>query len=495
MSQPQMEKKVTDYLHKSQAMEDYWGRPITAEQLQTEMDRMAKRTKQPEVLRELFEALGNDPLVVAECLARPVLSERLTADFSVQDKTGCLKSARIKGLRSVSIATTAGNAAYNLPTISEGDPPCSDDSWTVTSTTNAPFARQYHTAVWTGSEMIIWGGYFFDGSGHYLNTGGRYDPTTDSWTGTSTTNAPTGREYHTAVWTGNEMVVWGGYDGSSYLNTGGRYNPGTDNWIATSTNDAPTPRYFHTTVWAGSEMIVWGGYNGSQLNTGGRYNPSMDSWTATSTTDAPSARYSHTAVWTGSEMIVWGGLYTNYTVNTGGRYNPGTDSWTATSTTNAPSARYLHTAVWTGSEMIVWGGASIPVGGYLNTGGRYDPGTDSWIATSTTNAPAPRFFHTTVWTGSEMIAWGGANNSGDLNTGGRYAPSTDSWTATSATDAPSARYSHTAVWTGSEMIVWGGSNLDGFLDTGGRYCAQSGPTPTPTPRVTTRPRPTPHPRP
>ena len=45
--------------------------------------------------------------------------------------------------------------------------------------------------------------------------------------------------------------------------------------------------------------------------------------------------------------------------NTGGRYNPSTDSWTATSTTNAPAARFVHTAVWTGSEMIVWGGIDI----------------------------------------------------------------------------------------------------------------------------------------
>ena len=43
------------------------------------MDRMARHTKQPEVLRELFEALGNDPFVIAECLARPVLSERFVA--------------------------------------------------------------------------------------------------------------------------------------------------------------------------------------------------------------------------------------------------------------------------------------------------------------------------------------------------------------------------------------------------------------------------------
>ena len=79
MSQAQIESKVQDYLRKSQALEDYWQRPITAEQLQAEMDRMAKHTKQPEVLRELFQALGNDPFVVAECLARPVLAERCLA--------------------------------------------------------------------------------------------------------------------------------------------------------------------------------------------------------------------------------------------------------------------------------------------------------------------------------------------------------------------------------------------------------------------------------
>src|SRR6266480_1850101 len=79
MSQTQLEKKVADYLRKSQALEGYWQRPITAEQLQAEMDRMATHTKQPELLRELFEALGNDPFVIAECLARPALVQQLLA--------------------------------------------------------------------------------------------------------------------------------------------------------------------------------------------------------------------------------------------------------------------------------------------------------------------------------------------------------------------------------------------------------------------------------
>ena len=70
----------------------------------------------------------------------------------------------------------------------------------------------------------------------FLNTGGRYNPSTDSWTATSTTNAPSGRNYHTAVWTGSEMIVWGGLMARTTLNTGGRYNPSTDSWTATSTH-------------------------------------------------------------------------------------------------------------------------------------------------------------------------------------------------------------------------------------------------------------------
>jgi hypothetical protein len=77
MSQATIEQKVQDYLRDSELLEQGWQKPITPEQLQAEMERMAQHTKQPEVLRELFAALGNDPFVIAECLARPVLSERL----------------------------------------------------------------------------------------------------------------------------------------------------------------------------------------------------------------------------------------------------------------------------------------------------------------------------------------------------------------------------------------------------------------------------------
>src|SRR4029453_14662563 len=103
-------------------------------------------------------------------------------------------------------------------------------------------------------------------------------------------------------------------------------------------------------VWAGKEIIVGGGENATRLNTGGRYNPATDSWMLTSMVNAPVARNSFTAVWTCNEMIVWGGPGDDYPfyLNTGGRYNPATDSWTSVTMKGAPAPRAVHTAVWTG---------------------------------------------------------------------------------------------------------------------------------------------------
>ncbi|HJQ24316.1 MAG TPA: BACON domain-containing carbohydrate-binding protein, partial [Blastocatellia bacterium] len=360
-----------------------------------------------------------------------------------------------------------------LPTVASAASCTSGDSWTPTSETNAPDARTAHTAVWTGSEMIVWGGV---GNSGYLNTGARYDPSTDTWTPISMVNAPASRSEFTAVWTGTEMIVWGGHN-TQELNTGGRYNPSTDTWTPLSTINAPIARRTHTAIWTGTEMIIWGGhvgYRGAGLSSGARYNPANDTWITTSTVNVASGREGHTAVWTGNEMIVWGGNSSGYVIDTGGRYNPASDSWSATSRVNDASARYHHSAVWTGTEMIVWGGFGNDDQGatYLNTGGRYNPASDSWTLTSTTLAPSLRGHHPALWTGSEMVIWGGYPIT---NTGGRYNPATNTWREMDAAAAPSGRYDHSAVWTGTEMIVWGGSTSTGGTtistsDTGGRYC-------------------------
>ena len=48
------------------------------------------------------------------------------------------------------------------------------------STFGAPAPRDDHVEVWTGSRLVIWGGY--GGGATVVNSGGSYDPASDTWT-------------------------------------------------------------------------------------------------------------------------------------------------------------------------------------------------------------------------------------------------------------------------------------------------------------------------
>jgi N-acetylneuraminic acid mutarotase len=331
-------------------------------------------------------------------------------------------------------------------------PAAAQGTWVPTTANGVPAARASHVAVWTGTRMIIWGG-----TSGFGAQGGLYDPVANSWAATSTTGVPVITGTQTAVWTGTKMIVWGGSSGG-VNSTAGLYDPATNQWSAISSTGAPAARERHTAVWTGTKMIVWGGVDGANpLGTGGAYDPATNTWSAVATAGAPAARYWHAAAWTGTRMIVWGGRPAGAgfpVTNTGGVYDPATNSWSATSTTGAPTGRVFPTAVWARSKMVVWGGND---GGYADTGGVYDPATNAWSATATSGAPSGRQNHTAVWTGHRMVVWGGAGSSlVTTNTGGAYDPVANTWTATAQTGAPIARFLHTAVWTGSQMIVWGG---------------------------------------
>ena len=472
----QIEAKVRQYLQASEAMEQD-GQALVPQRLQAEIIRMASQTRRPAMLRELWAALGNDPFIIAECLARPLLLDRLRdssvsnlrkVDLPTNRDNSSVEGSGDYALKTVALVSRTAEFEYRLPNITgTQSSSCSDNTWTTTNSGGAPSQRIGHCAVWTGSEMIVWGGYY---NGRYFNDGARYDPATDNWFPTTITGAPSPRRYHAAAWSGFELLVWGGSSPDNlFTRDGARYNPMTNSWTPMTQSGAPSGRYAHSGIWTGSEMIVWGGTDGSSLlNSGARYDPHHDTWAATSTSGAPEGRRYHSVVWTGSEMIVWGGEGGTQ-LNTGSRYNPGTDSWSATTTSNAPSPRDSHTAVYTGSEMIVWGGSNSVYPYYLNTGARYSPSTNSWSPINSSGAPSSRSDHTAIWTGGEMILWGGASLSGTLNSGSRYDPATNTWRATNNSSAPAARYFHTAVWTGSEMIIYGASST-----AGGRYCASEG---------------------
>jgi N-acetylneuraminic acid mutarotase len=301
------------------------------------------------------------------------------------------------------------------------------EEWTTaTSQANAPPGRENFTLAWTGKEMIVWGGTVgFDGA--ITNDGACYDPVSNTWTRTtSQVGAPSPRIAHSAVWTGSRMLVWGGRDNNFiYFNDGYLYDPRTDTWSGPiSSAGAPSARVLHSAVWSGTEMIVWGGFDGGgTVNDGGRYNPSTDTWSPVDISGAPSARDDHFAVWTGTEMLIWGGEDNNGRLNTGRRYHPGPNTWGSDlSTVNAPTGRAGGASAWTGSEMIVWGGITNEEF-ISNAGGRYDPVTDTWQATTLVNSLSSRRSDAAIWAGGELIVWGGYSEpEGFMNSGKRYHP-------------------------------------------------------------------------
>jgi N-acetylneuraminic acid mutarotase len=170
------------------------------------------------------------------------------------------------------------------------------------------------------------------------------------------------RAFPAGAWTGSELVVAGGVvrrsDGTfETLRTGAAYNPATGTWRRLPA--APHPRYGAKAVWDGTEVLFLGGHGapGTSPAAGGMaYNPATNTWR-----DLPPMQFGRdgfTAVWTGRHVLVWGGVTgRDDTVLPpyGEAFNPATNTWTALPA--APLAgRENPISVWTGHQMIVWGG-------------------------------------------------------------------------------------------------------------------------------------------
>jgi len=184
----------------------------------------------------------------------------------------------------------------------------------------APIVRARHTAVAIGNGMFVYGG-AVSNVAQYAEGGHKYDVVKDTWTLIASEMPPLypWRADHVAVFTGARMLVWGGvtstttaFGNETLTNTGSIYDPTLDSWSRMTMTNAPEARHLATAVWTGTRWIVWGGVvvspnSNNQTRTGGVYDPASDEWTPTTSVNAPSARQFHTAVWSGEAMLVWGG--------------------------------------------------------------------------------------------------------------------------------------------------------------------------------------------
>jgi hypothetical protein len=342
---------------------------------------------------------------------------------------------------------------------------------------SGPESRVGHSAVWTGRQMLVWGGQQVGGTA-FRNDGLAFDPATARWS--SIPAAPLEpRSGQATVWTGSRLIVWGGEVqgadiGSRSFANGASYDPGTGRW----TPLPPSPlrsRGLHSAVWTGTRVLIWGGARlesgeageeedegGALLADGAAYDPATNDWTPMA--KAPlEARAGHVAVWTGREMIVWGGASTEengVAFADGAAYNPASDTWRRIAPAPVrPGGRF--TAVWTGGRMLLWGGARAQ-------GAAYSLVTNRWTVLPTSPLPfipTP----TSVWTGRVMVVWGTPEGSSPTEppgaVGAAFDPALARWVRVAA--APGAPgQGQTSVWSGSQMLVWGGFPGVGRLSAG-----------------------------
>ncbi len=281
--------------------------------------------------------------------------------------------------------------------------------WRPLTQVNAPSARRCHAAADMGGKMFVWGGGTGAGFYDWSNEGAIFNAATGIWTAVSPIGAPSARTCVRAVWTGSKIIVWGGYDLLGVANTGGIYDPSTDTWAPMLQLNSIPGRYFHSMAWMNGKLFVWGGivtpgFSNGQTNEGFIYDPNTYMWTPISLVNAPPAMESIDAIYVNGKILIFGGFpYTNTLY----QYDPAANSWSLIATVGAPpSPRCGYSAVWTGKELLIFGGTG-PVAILDSVVGSYNPADKTWRKITAPAGLVHRNYHSALWTGVSMIVWGG----------------------------------------------------------------------------------------
>jgi hypothetical protein len=230
--------------------------------------------------------------------------------------------------------------------------------------------RHGQVVVWTGSELVIWGG---DRPGGFP-TGAAYDPASEGWR----LVAPgllENRSGAAAVWTGREVLVWGGLSPAGYLADGAAYDPGTDRWRLVS----PSPLHGRIPLawaWTGREFLVVGKAGAGRqagLTDAAAYDPAADTWRLLQ--PVPIRLNEGVGAWTGRELVVYGGLLDGARRPIGhddrakgAALDPKTGQWRLLPP--APLSEQAIAAAWNGQQLVAWD--------YRRRAAAFDPATNLW---------------------------------------------------------------------------------------------------------------------
>lgn len=337
-------------------------------------------------------------------------------------------------------------------------------SWSWTPLPPAPIKpRIQDLSVWTGAQLIIWGG---AGTSSAVSAeGGSYEPATNSWR--EIPAAPiSGRVSPVGVWTGSQVLIYGGTTASGQPSTdGAAYDPANNTWqklpAAPLGNLTNSGSY---TVWTGSRMLAWGFFGtspGTAHDHGSRavgsFDPADDIWTTGAAAPVEAPLFGD-AFWTGQEMLVVG---SEPDAGTSGpppdiavAYNPNTDTWTQLPPPPLSGARTGEMAAWDGTELILGGGYSSGATRPLDSdAAAYNPATNTWRRLP--NAPegfSGSMRYPDVWTGRYVVAVDDSDPQGRPLV---LNPATGTWRLGSPASQPTISETP-AIWTGTNILRWSG---------------------------------------
>ena len=292
-------------------------------------------------------------------------------------------------------------------------------------------------AFWTGSEMVVFGGTSVDGD--ILADGAVWNAASNTWRPLPA--SPLGvRDGAVVAWAGDRLVIWAGAalipsddpdSGGEYemRNDGAAYVPATDTWVPVAAAPIP-PRSGADSVWTGTHLVVTGGSREGEdddRNDGAALDPATGAWSAIAARPAPGACGGEVpcgGVWTGTMAVF---------PTAGLAYHPAGDRWSAVAPYPAGGGFVAgETTVWTGQRLMVWGTPSAsgdPDGAADENGDReappvawsYDPEGNGWRQFPA-GPLSGRTYHTAVWTGQDMLVWGGMAEDSGLADGAAFRP-------------------------------------------------------------------------
>jgi hypothetical protein len=309
------------------------------------------------------------------------------------------------------------------------------------------------STVWTGREMIVWGGVTRTERGQVgpRSDGVAYDPATRKWHKiASSPPGVLGGGGPAAAWTGRRMVVWTGNDSDGPAG-GAVYDPRTNTWRRLPKGPLGV-REGYASVWTGRELLIFGGHTGDVSRpTAAAVNPATGSWRRLKALDVVSGLATvNGALWDGREAIVSGNLsrHVHLVRPILFAFNSKTNKLREIDLSKAPvtaqQRRQLDPVGWTGSDIVFWTGASSSSTPVV----RYNPTTRHW--TKAEAAPCKPQGQI-AWIGDRLVAACGPD---ELQI---YSPGSDRWSTIKPGPSPlNSRESSEIVWTGTDLIVWSG---------------------------------------